>query len=206
MNSIPPLKPIDYHADLQDERLAALAQFFASTRIEAVASHAPLSGDDGWSLGCRAFARCRNLLIQKCARREWDWLGIVNPGKKFIFSIGHVPVRFYRGSYQKAPARTLTESPEELRQLSLAFHSSKPDYVDLKWRFAIETDAYGEPISVIFAGLSKSDGAAVCHWSIAFDPHNQPIDLGSVRSDDMVELPPPSVGSPEQVVAGKHGA
>lgn len=83
-----PESPQHCHPDLQEDRLLALAQFFASTRSTVVSLHEPLSGDDGWSLGCRSFARWRNLLIQKSKLVEWPWLGIINAGKKLFFQLG----------------------------------------------------------------------------------------------------------------------
>jgi hypothetical protein len=189
-----PEHPHECHPDLQEERLLSLAQFFACTRSAVVSLHDPLSGDDAWSLGCRGFARWRNLLTQKSKSGEWSWLGIVNPGKKFIFSIGSVPVRFYRGSIKRPPFRTLASNAQELTQMSLAFATEDDQYRNLKWRFAIETDFLGEPSAVIFAGLAGDDGAVVCHWKLPFDTENIEIDLGAIRDDDVVELPAPTVG------------
>jgi len=191
-----PSKPSDCHQDLQDDRLLALAQFFASTRSELVSLHDPTSGDDSWSLGCRGFARWRNLLSQKALAREWDWLGIVNPGKRFIFSVGSVPVRFYRGSIKNPPFRTLASSAQELTQMSLAFTTDANEYGQLKWRFAIETDHFGEPSAVIFAGLAGDDGTVVCHWKLPFDTTNLDINIEEICFDDVVELPPPAVVAP----------
>lgn len=189
-----PKNPQDCHPDLQEEHLLSLAQFFAATRSAVVSLHDPLAGDDAWSLGCRGFARWRNLLTQKAKSGEWPWLGIVNPGKKFIFSIGTVPVRFYRGKIDRPPYRTLASNALELTQLSLAFATEPEQYRDLKWRFAIETDFLGEPSAVIFAGLAGEDGTVVCHWKLPFYTENIELDLGAIRDDDIVELPAPTVG------------
>jgi hypothetical protein len=193
-----PERPCDCHFDLQDDRLQLLAQFFASTRSALVALHDPISGDDSWALGCRGFARWRNQLLNKAKSGEWPWLGIINPGKKFIFSIGSVPVRFFKGSINRIPTRTLVYNFNECAQLSLAFPDGGNDYGALKWRFAIETDHFGEPSSVIFAALSGEgeDANVVFHWKIPFEMESQCIELGSIRTDDMVELPAPAVEIP----------
>ena len=189
-----PENPQDCHPDLQEERLLTLAQFFATTRSNVVSLHDPLAGDDAWSLGCRGFARWRNLLIQKAKSGEWPWSSILNPGKKFIFAVGSVPVRFYRGKIDRAPYRTLASNALELTQLSLAFATEPEQYRDLKWRFAIETDFLGEPSAVIFAGLAGEDGTVVCHSKLPFDTENFELDLGTIRNDDIIELPAPTVG------------
>lgn len=191
-----PQQPSDCHPDLQADRLLALAQFFASTRSAVVALHDPLSGDDGWSLGCRSFSRWKNLLLNKAQSGEWPWLGIINPKMGFVFSIGSVPVRFYRGSMLKPPFRTLASTAQELRQMSLAFPAAEEHYRDLKWRFAIETNYLGEPSSVIFAAMSGDTGSVVYHWKLPFETTNLNIDVTTMRSDDIVELPAPAVGAP----------
>lgn len=189
-----PQYPSDCHPDLQEERLQVLADFFAGTRSSVAALHDPLAGDDAWALGCRGNARWRNLLVRKSQSGEWPWFKVLNPGKRFIFAIGDVPVRFYRGNHKCPPSRTLAQTAQEMSQLSLAFASDAEHLRDLNWRFAIETDYLGEPSKVIFAALAKEDGAAVYHWEIPFDKANIEIKLDAVRNDDMIELPAPTVG------------
>lgn len=183
--------PSDCHPDLTYERLQALAQFFASTRAKVVALHEPLNGDDAWALGCRGFARWRNQLLKKHMSGEWAWLKIINPGKKFIFSIGSVPVRFYRGSLKNPPQRSLAVSFEEARQMSLAFPDHGNNLSNLKWRFAITTDYLGLPTKVIFAGFS-SESQVAAQWEIPFDMTTETrVDLAA--NEDMVQLPAPKV-------------
>lgn len=189
------LRPSDIHPDLTDERLQTLASFFASTRSAVAALHDPLSGDDVWALGCRGFARWRNLLISKFQSGEWSWFRVMDPSKRFIFAVGSVPIRFYRGSSKRPPSRNLAQSAQELAQLSLAFPMNDVQYRDLSWRFAIETDFLGEPSKVVFAALAKEDGAVVHHWEIPFETANVDVKV-DVRNDDMVELPSPIVVVP----------
>lgn len=189
------LTPSDCHPDLLQERLEELAQFFASTRTQVASLHDPLSGDDAWSLGCRGFARWRNMLIVKARSGDWPWLSIINPGKKFIFQIGSVPVRFYKGTLKNLPARTLAHTHEELNQLSLAFTDTNSSLRSLKWRFAISTDVLGYPIAVHFAGLSCENNGKVAHqWSIPFVSLSD-INIDSVSSEELVELPAPKVAA-----------
>ena len=190
-----PLQPIDCHPDLQIERLEALAQFFASTRAEVAALHDALNGDDNWSLGCRGFARWRNMLIAKARTGEWPWLSVTNPGKRFIFKIGAVPIRFYKGTLKNLPARTLAHTHEELSQLSLAFADTNSSLRHLKWRFAISTDVLGYPSAVHFAGLSNENNGKVAHqWSIPFETLAD-FNINSVNTADLVELPAPKVAA-----------
>lgn len=189
------LRPSDVHPDLTDDRLQTLASFFANTRSSVTALHDPLSGDDVWALGCRGFARARNLLLSKFQSGEWSWFRVIDPSKHFIFAIGSVPIRFYRGSSKRPPSRILAQSAQELAQLSLAFPTDGVESRDLIWRFAIETDFLGEPSKVVFAALGKEGGAVIHQWEIPFKMANVDMKL-DVRSDDMIELPSPRVVVP----------
>ncbi|UVW30600.1 hypothetical protein [Massilia sp. H6] len=190
-----PERPSNVHPDLTDERLQALATFFANTRSSVASLHDPFAGDDAWALGCRSFARWRNLLVGKIQSGEWPWFKVLDPSMHFIFGIGDVPVRFYRGTVKRPPSRTLAQSAQELTQLSLAFPMDKAQHRELYWRFAIETDFLGEPSKVVFAALAKEDGAAIYHWEIQFEKVDVDVKL-DVRDEDMIELPPPAVVVP----------
>ena len=190
-----PQRPSDVHPDLTDERLQALATFFASTRRTVIALHDPLAGDDAWALGCRAFARCRTLLVNRFKSGEWPWFKVLDPSMRCVFAIGDVPFRFFRGKPKRAPSRTLVQSAQELAQLSLAFSMEEMQHRELRWRFAIGTNFLGEPDKVIFAALAKDESAPVYHWAIPFDEVDVDMKL-DVRDNDMIELPAPDVVVP----------
>lgn len=86
------------------------------------------------------------------------------------------------------------EALEKLDQL--AFPSAEEHYKDLKWRFAIETDYLGEPSSVIFAAMSGDNGSVAYHWKLPFNTSNLNLNVTSIRNDDIVELPAPTVTAP----------
>ena len=187
--------PSEWHPDLQEDRLIPLAQFFATVCAEVALLHDASAGDDGWSLGCRRNARWRHRLAKKAQSREWPWFSVIKSGKRFVFSIGSVPVRFYRGRHNKPTLNTLAHDAPELEQLSIAFKGTDTPFKDLHYRFAIETGLLGEPTAVVFAGLAKEDGSVVCHWKLPFDAVElQAVAPAEPRIDDIVELPAPVVG------------
>lgn len=191
-------RPVDCHPALTDERLQALAQFIADVVQRAAKSHAVSEGDGSWGLGCKRFERIVNCMLRAHVMNRWEWFGVVNPGKRFVFSVGNVPVRFYRGKPDRAPARTLAVHTPELRQLSLAFDGLDASYKELLYRFAIETGPLGEPDSIIFAALAK-DGAVVFTWDIPFTNHGLGEQIPAQDSSDMVEIEPAPIGIPDQV-------
>ena len=194
MIELEPSNPTDCHPDLQWERLELLANFFAGVCSKVAELHDATSGDDGWSLGCRRNARWRNLLAKKALSGDWPWFSVVRAGKRFVFSVGAVPVRFYRGRPHKPTSNTLSYDAPELSQMAIAFRGVQNQYKDLHYRFAIETGLLGEPTAVVFAGLAKENGSVVCHWTVPFADaadHAQPT---APRVDDMVRLPAPVIG------------
>lgn len=191
---MPSQEPWECHPDLTKERLSQMAQFFWDTRHELMRHYDKNKGDDAWSLGCRGFSWCRNRLTKLASKTDWEWLSILNPGKRFIFGIGAVPVRFYRGKIDRPPVGTLADTHDELRQLSLAF-PNQPNLRNLKWRFAIETNFLGEASNIIFAGLTEF-GEIACYWSIPFETKIKDFSKPEANVAQAVDLPAPTVFAP----------
>jgi len=164
----PEKNPVDYHADLQYDRLQAIAGVLFGAARGAYGRHEPGKGDDGWSLGCVRFARCRNLLAQQAVNGTWNWFGIVNPSKRFIFRIGVVPVRFCRGRFANPPERTLALWNDEANQRSLAFPED-PALSKITWRLVVETGPLGDPMKLVFAGYT-SKRSVYCSWDLVIPP------------------------------------
>lgn len=188
------MRPSDCHPHLTDDRLMLLADFFASTREQVMSLHDSAAGDDNWSVGCRTNARWRNGLVKKNLSGDWPWLSIINPTKRFVFGVGDVPVRFFRGVIDNPPLRTLALSAPELAQMAFAFEDTNV-YRKLHWRIAIETGLLGEPTAVLFAALARINGQVVHSWPIPFVAgHGSDLDEPMPIDDsDLVQLPPPTV-------------
>lgn len=199
-----PLKPSECHPDLTEDRLTLLADFFANVCSEVALLHDSGAGDDGWSLGCRRNARWRHRLAKKAQSGEWPWFTVVRSGKRFVFSVGSVPVRFYRGKHTRPNPNTLTYDAPELQQLAIAFKGIESPYKDLKYRFAIETGLLGEPAAVVFAGLAREDGAVVCSQKLAFTIKLNERDIAKTQSD-MRQIPAPVVFSRKESEQGGVG-
>jgi len=183
--------PWECHPDLTESRLKSVAKFLASAGREVLTHYNPELGDDTWSLGCRRNSWWRNRLIAIAGAGDWNWLGIISPTKGFVFRIGNVPMRFYRGKTSRPPASTLSVRHDELRQLRFAFGES--EFKELKWRFAVETGLTGEPTEIVFVGHAE-DGSVQCFWSIPFDE----ADFEDVTD---IYTPPAAVEIPAPVVA-----
>ncbi len=87
--------PWELHPGLTEDRLAKVAGLIHNAREDILKDNAWLVGDCAWGLGCLMYDASRAAIIR--AAYDTSWLGIIDPNLHFIFSIGDVPIRFYRG-------------------------------------------------------------------------------------------------------------
>lgn len=185
--------PKDFHPDLTDERLNAIADILINTRNETVDLFDEDAGDKAWGLGCRVYDRTHTRIIR--AAQEFAWLSVADPTLHLIFNIGQVPVRFYSGTTDDPNPRTLAQSYPELQQLSLAF--PKPSEIRL-WRFAVEADTDGKALRVVFAGFSDAN-ELLCQWvREAHEPIGHAVDIGGYEPGEGVDMPEPAVTLPKK--------
>lgn len=110
--------------------------------------------------------------------------------QQFIFAIGGVPVRFFRGDSESPPAHNLEVAPEAMQQMELCYGHENP--FDLIWRIAIETNGLGEVLRIVLIG-AHTEGGVDFRFVIPpdetlaiFVPPQMPVRRG-------ITLPAPSV-------------
>jgi hypothetical protein len=189
-----PRLPWDYHPDLSLERLRILDKILRQTRSEALALHDPGAGDTAWSLGCRVYARSTSMLIR--AAHQFPWLKIVQSNLEFIFQVGEVPLRFFKGDAEHPDLAHLQAVEAESKQLGLAFGDARDDLV---WRLVVETDAAGGTGNIVLIG-SSPQAELGCTFTIP--PLEDSVRLfDSPRPLDKpgVQLPPPVISARRKV-------
>lgn len=186
------MNPWEHHPALTRERLVAIGQLIQRGRNEALDRFNPAIGCTGWTVGCEAFAFQKHQIIQAAAQVEW--LEILDPSMQFVFGIGGLPARFYRGEPDEPTARTLKQSYPELDQLSLFSDEELKKLGGLLYRFAVETDIDGSLTAVTFVVLSGD--APILTWSIPIDDPVTKISPLWVEGTEGVELPAPAIGLP----------
>lgn len=182
--------PWDYHPDLTEERLVTVAQLIADGRQTAVELFDEEAGDDGWTLGCRAFQFGRARILRAADGDEHPWLGAIDRTLGLIFTIGEVPVRIYRGDADEPTDRTLRQTFNELRQLSFSF-GERDEGRDLAYRFAVETDFDGSVLGIKFVGLRGE--TATLNWDVPIDLTSEAGTVGRPATES-VDLDAPAVG------------
>lgn len=183
--------PWDYHPDLVEVRLKAVAGMLVDGRHSALERFDQEAGDNGWTHGCRAFQFSRFRVLRAIDSGEFPWLTAIDRTLQLIFKIGAVPVRIYKGDAEEPTDRTLRQSFGELRQLELLF-AEHDEGRDLAYRFAIETDIDGSVLAVKFVGLRGE--TAVLNWDVPLDGASAFAGTVGRAATDSVELAPPAIG------------
>jgi len=183
------LYPWDYHADLTEARLVEVARLIADGRQMAVELFDEDAGDNGWTLGCRAFQFGRARILRAVDGGDHPWLGVIDRTLQLTFTIGEVPVRIYRGEAEEPTDRTLRQSLNELRQLGFSF-GERDEGRDLVYRFAVETDIDGSVLAISFVGLRGE--TAVLNWDVPIDIASGAGTVGRPATET-VELDAPAV-------------
>jgi hypothetical protein len=196
-------EPWSIHQDLTRERLVAVAQLILTGRNDALDRHDPNVGGDPWTLGCSAFQYQRYQITKAVLDRRFAWLSILDSSMQFIFQIGAVPMRFYRGDAEEPTARTLRQAYPELLQASLFPPTSEAR--EYAHRLAVETDIEGAVTSIKYVAMSGD--SAEYFWEIPLVGVITPIRPVGVTPAEGVELPPPAVevlGENEGDIESEH--
>lgn len=144
--------PWERHEDLSMERLVRIANEIVRVREDALLAHEPEKGDRPWGYGCRALERQIDA-IKKLAEVE-PWLTILEEGRHFVFQVGSVPMRFYKGHASKPKPNSLQQRVPELTAQQRAFPFAEDQH--WIWRFAIETEVTGRVARIVAVEVSLS--------------------------------------------------
>lgn len=193
-------RPWDIHPELKKERIIEVARILRDVRHDALPDHDPMKGDTNWGLGTRVSERSWHALRE--AVDQHHWLRIINPGKHFIFSIGGVPFRFYRGRPEKPNSRMLARQYQEIRQHQIAFQFYQEN-TEYFWRFAVETDIFGEVFRVVVAQVSEQ-GDVKMMWEVPLSEKVSALGSTTAPKPSGVELPPPIISGKKRKLKLVH--
>jgi hypothetical protein len=185
------IEPWLKYPDLTQPRLTALANEIRRVRSECVALHKPEDGDGDWSLGCRVYQR--TFFAIRELTKAVDWLTI-NPELKalqFSFSVGSVPLRYYKGDPNDPPSRYLMHSQGELQHIQLCFEFEGLPSADTILRLAVDVDSTRQAASVSLVEIDE--------YKEVIGTYRIPFDAQSTRLTPMQAPPvnmPPIVAEP----------
>jgi len=137
-------KPLAFN----QEHLQLLAQILVEKRADVIDRHDPEElGDTNQSLGTRAYECTRTSIIK--FSKTFEWLNTITQNGRFTFSIDGIPIRFWRGDYQKVPQKKLIRSRELEHQMKL-FPENEKISQDFHWYLVIETDFVTKQANKVF--------------------------------------------------------
>lgn len=186
--------PWKLHPSLTQERLGIIAGLICSARHEVVLLHEPNKGDTPWSLGCRAYVRACHAISQAAQFRYREWLRVIeDDGLHFVFTIGGVPLRFYRGLMDESnPRYRIRKLPEIVAQQSAFAFMKELAFQEMVLRLNFETDNRGEVARVSLVRLESRGNPHHIHDIPIERFKREPVPINSPR--DGIELPPADVG------------
>ena len=183
------MRPWDYHQELTGERLVKVGQLLALGRGSAVDRFDPTIGDDNWTLGVCAYNYGCFQISQAAGTPGFEWLGVIDPGKHFQFSVGGVPMRFWRGDPAEPTAKIVIATPRE--QLLLDLEPGVPT-AGVLFRIGVTTDIDGALLGASFVALRNDQPETV--WPLPLAAAEPLIvSLGEERPEGR-DLPSPPVG------------
>jgi len=183
------MRPWDYHPELTKERLVKVAQLLALGRGSAVDRFDPTIGDDNWTLGVCAYNYGCFQIARAAGTPGFEWLGVIDPGKHFQFSIGGIPMRFWRGDPSEPTAKISVATP--LEQLLLDLEPGVPT-AGVLFRIGVTTDVDGALLGASFVALRNDQPEIVWPLPLA-EAEPLIVSLDDARPEG-VELSSPSVG------------
>jgi len=140
--------PIQFYADLTDDRLRAIASELMNVRAETLLE-LNSQFDCNYTRESTAFGRSRNMLIKLAQSRRYDWLSLRHAGMDVTVSIGPVPIRFFRDD---------ADAPEKVgffRRNAADDLFEKDETRPVMWRFIVEKALTEEDEDrVLFAGYN----------------------------------------------------
>ncbi|MDX0111057.1 hypothetical protein GOC07_02005 [Sinorhizobium meliloti] len=181
--------PWDYHPELTKERLVKVAQLLAMGRGSAVDRFDPTIGDDNWTLGVCAYNYGCFQIARAAGTPGFEWLGVIEPGKHFQFSIEGIPMRFWRGDPAEPTAKISAATPFE--QLLLDLEPGVPT-AGMLFRIGVTTDLDGALLGASFVALRNDQPEIV--WPLPLAEAEPLIVLLDDARPEGVELSSPVVG------------
>ena len=183
------MRPWDYHPELTEIRLVKIAQLIALGRGNAVDRFDPSIGDDNWTLGVCAYNYGCFQIVRAAGKPGFEWLGVIDPGKHFQFSIGGVPMRFWRGDPAEPTAKISVATRFEQLRLDL---ESDVLIAGMLFRIGVTTDSDGALLGASFVALRNDEPETVWLLPLA-EAEPLLVVLDGARPEGR-ELPPPIVG------------
>jgi hypothetical protein len=191
--------PWELNPVLKQERLVVLARVVVETRNKVFAEANRDEGDTNWGLGCRAHERLGHALERLVRDARHPWLTVNREGLYLMPLIDGVAVRPYRGPADRPSARHLDavrfeHGRRQPKQVMFSFMEPVETDGPWFWLMAMETDAEGKVLRVVFFQANES-GETRHPWDCPLDGLTTRLPRPAESSERLSprEIPPPVV-------------
>ncbi len=163
------LQPADYVAAFTWDRLIAIATLLFNTRQRVAEDAKPELGDTRTGIGFRAWEQSKFAITKAAANDLADWLSISDEGPRFVFLLGMMPIRFYRGdSDEPVPENYADPSAEEMEQIEIALVSNAGVHFAGYYRMIVKANVVGFPQTTYLVGIDFDNRIRLA-WEIPLD-------------------------------------
>lgn len=182
--------PSDAHPDLKSERLLFLARVVRATWRSSERSFRRNKGDTMWGLGTRFHERLRHAL--QLAANSTAWLRIIHRRRHFVFAVGALPLRCYRGSRSRPRKNYRMRRGEELSGNLFAFDKASVAELDWIYRIAVEARTEKDVPQVYLVQHGVESDAVGRAWPLDRKALKAaPIEIDVHALEDVLSLHPP---------------
>jgi len=151
--------PAAYAPELTADRLQTVANWLLD---ELQATHDDLvrTTDTAWTKGCTTFGRQHSRIIAEWQSGRHSWLGLLDPSKALVFTIGGVPCRFSNDDPENPSKKAVLEVNPHQR----AFVEFVAADRAVRFCFVVDrgVDGIADPY-VVLHGLSE-ENVVLCRW------------------------------------------
>lgn len=135
------INPWEVDHSLELDRLAFMGSLIAQIWAEVDKEHKPTLGDGPWGKGCKRYDRIVNRF--QLNANLLPWLRVVRRGLYLLLLVDDVPIRYYRGDFERPNKKSLKIKDIEQNQRQLSLFDNGDDEECWHWRIVAESGAKG---------------------------------------------------------------
>ncbi len=155
-------QPPSYFSEhLSNDRLTIIAEQLLNTRYDTI-ELLNSALDDNYVKETATYGRQRNMIIQLCLSKQYEWLSLLSSGMDVTFAIGNIPCRFF------------TDDPLEphkdgfFKKNATDDLFATDDQVPVTWRFIVSKSVGDSDSKVYFIGYNYFN-ESICEWMYSDD-------------------------------------
>lgn len=180
-------QPIDFSADLTEERLNTLCDYCLDTIADSIQDSSS-KHDTAWTKGCLPYGRLHGLMIDLSKNKDLSWISLANSTMDYTVRIGSTLVQFIiDDAYNPKKIHRLNKNSVENMQFSLELEEQNEVEV-VAWRVFIGIDRQDNQVepTATLVGFNLNQNP-ICYWDYS-DSTPPPLSTETIKT---FEIPDP---------------